>query len=400
MSSLQPQALLDRVNLTAATRSAHSAIIATRRHLHTIPEIGLEEHDTSSYISQRLTELGVPHQPCTPTGIAGLLDSGKGGPVVMLRADIDALPITEDLEHDYVSQRPGFMHACGHDFHAAMLLHTAQRFKAEGLAHGQLKLVFQPGEEGHHGASKMIAAGVMEQPHVDMAYGQHVWAQAPIGKIMIQEGPIMAAVDRLHVTIHGKGTHAAYPQGGQDPIFCAAQIITALQSVVSRNIDPLSPGVVTISMINAGTAHNIIPASCEMTGTVRVFDDQAHAIIRRRIHEICEGVAAALGCSAQVDYLPEHVATVNDPRIAAIVREEAHDIVGEENVVTRQQTMGAEDMSDFLKLVPGAYAFIGGANEAKGCIYPHHHPKFNIDEDALAIGSELMYRVAKRLLAG
>lgn len=392
--------LLSQLNLDTTTRAQHAELISTRRHLHTIPEIGLEEHETAAFIDSRLDQLGIAHQRCAGTGITGLIESGHPGPVVMLRADIDALPITEETGHEYVSRRPGFMHACGHDFHGAMLLGVAQRLKTEGFANGTIKLVFQPGEEGHHGASKMIADGALENPKVEVAYGQHVWAQAPIGKILIQEGPIMAAVDRVHITVTGKGTHAAYPHGGHDPIYCSAQIITALQSILSRNVDPLLPGVVTISMISAGTAHNIIPSTCEMTGTVRVFDEEAHEIIRRRIHEISEGMARTLGCEAVVDYLPEHVATVNDPRIAAIVREEAHDIVGEENVITRQQTMGAEDMSDFLKQVPGAYAFVGGGNQAKDCIYPHHHPKFNIDEDALAIGAELMYRVARRLLVG
>ena len=398
MSATSPQTLLERINLSDATRADHSDVVATRRHLHTMPEVGLEEFETAKYIAARLTQLGIQHQQCTPTGLAALLESGKGGPVVMLRSDIDALPITEENTHEYVSRRPGFMHACGHDTHIAMLLGVARRLKSEGLQHGTVKLVFQPGEEGHHGASKMVEAGVMEHPHVDVAYGQHVWAQAPVGQILIEEGPVMAAVDRIHITITGKGTHAAYPHGGHDPIYCAAQMITALQSIVSRNIDPLQPAVVTISMISAGTAHNIIPPTCEMTGTVRVFDAETHGIIRRRIEEISDGIARTLGCEARLDYLPEHVPVVNDARIAAIVREEAVAIVGASNVLANQKTMGAEDMSDFLKLVPGAYAFIGAQNKDKGCFYPHHHPKFNIDEDALAIGAELMYRVAQRLL--
>jgi len=391
--------LLAHANLSEATRDGHADVVAIRRHLHAIPEVGLEEFETAAYMESSLAALRIQHRRLAGTGVVGLIGEGQA-PVVMLRADIDALPITEENTHEYLSQHPGFMHACGHDCHGAMLLGVAKRLKAEGVNGGTVKLVFQPGEEGHHGAVKMIEAGVLHDPPVSSAYGQHVWAETPVGKILIQEGPIMAAVDRIHITVTGKGTHAAYPQGGHDPIFASAQMITALQSIVSRNIDPLEPAVITIAQINAGTAHNIIPPVCEMVGTVRVFDEAAHAVIRRRIHEVCEGIAKTLGCEAKVDYMPEHVATVNDPRIAAIVREEALAIVGAENVIPKQKTMGAEDMSDFLKHVPGAYAFIGGRNEAKGCVYPHHHPKFNVDEDALAIGAELMYRVARRLLAG
>jgi amidohydrolase len=390
--------LLARVNLSSPARAAHESVVATRRELHQHPETGLEEYETAKFIEARLDALGIPHQRCTPTGVTGLLDGAGAGPVVMLRADIDALPVTEENEHEYVSRHPGRMHACGHDAHMAMLLGVAERLKREGFSAGRVKLVFQPGEEGHHGAEKMIAAGVMENPKVDLCYGQHVWAAADIGSIMIAPGPVMAAVDRLEITVSGKGTHAAYPHGGTDCVYASAQIITALQSIVSRNVDPLRPAVVTIAQINAGTAHNIIPPECRMVGTVRAFDEETHAILRQRIPEIVKGVAQTLGCEAQVNYITEHSATVNDADVAALVREEAVAIVGEQNVSGEQRTMGAEDMSDYLKAVPGAYVFIGARNAAKGAIYPHHHPKFSIDEDALAIGAELMYRVAQRLL--
>lgn len=392
-------ALLPRANLSAKTLDGHAQVVALRRELHQHPETGLEEYETAKFIEARLDTLGIPHERCTPTGVIGLLSGSAPGPVVMLRADIDALPILEENSHEYVSLNPGKMHACGHDTHTAMLLGVAARLKHEGLAAGAVKLVFQPGEEGHHGASKMIAAGALENPHPESCYGQHVWASAPIGSILIEDGPVMAAVDRLEITVTGKGTHAAYPQGGVDPIYASAQIISALQSIVSRNVDPLLPAVVTIAVIQAGTAHNIIPEQVKMIGTVRVFDDATHDILRNRIREIITGVASALGCQAELNYIPEHDATVNAPEIAALVREEAIAIVGKDNVTANQRTMGAEDMSDFLRVVPGAYAFIGAHNAEKGAIYPHHHPKFNIDEDALAIGAELMYRVAHRLLA-
>jgi amidohydrolase len=385
-------------SLSEFTISNHDSVVADRRALHRIPEIGLQEFETAKFIEARLDAIGLTHERCTPTGVISLLDSGKPGPTVMLRADIDALPILEDTGHEYMSTHPGSMHACGHDSHTAMQIGVARRLVAQGVPAGRVKLLFQPGEEGHHGAEKMIAAGALESPKVDYAYGQHIWAKAPVGQVLIQGGPIMAGVDRLEVTLTGKGTHAAYPHGGVDPIYCAAQIITALQSIVSRNVDPTEAAVVTIAVINAGTAHNIIPQTCEMIGTIRWFDAPTHEIIKRRVHELIGGVAKALGCTADIRYIPEHIPTVNDHKIAAIVREEAVAVVGEENVVDKQTTMGAEDFSDFLSVVPGAYAFIGAENEAKACVYPHHHPKFNVDEDAFAIGAELMHRVCVRLL--
>jgi amidohydrolase len=386
-------------NLSEAARAGHAEVVADRRHLHTIPEIGLQEFETASYIESRLDALGIAHERCTPTGVVAVLDSGLPGPTVMLRADIDALPILEECEHEYKSTRDGFMHACGHDTHTAMQIGVARRLVGEGVSRGRVKLVFQPGEEGHHGAEKMIAAGVMENPAPDYAYGQHIWSRTPTGKIMIQGGPVMAGVDRLEVTITGKGTHAAYPHGGHDPIYAAAQVITALQSIVSRNIDPQESGVVTVAVINAGTAHNIIPMKVEMIGTVRWFDEATHEIIKRRIVEIVEGVSKALGCEADVKVIHEHNPVVNDDAIAEIVREEAVQIVGADNVILRQQTMGAEDFSDFARLVPAAFAFVGGQCVKKDCVWPHHHPRFNVDEDAFVIGAELMWRVCQRLLA-
>lgn len=209
----------------------------------------------------------------------------------------------------------------------------------------------------------------------------------------------MAAVDTVHITIKGKGTHAAFPHGGIDPIYCGAQVVTALQSIVSRNIDPLKSAVITVSEFHAGTAHNIIPPFAKLTMSVRVFEREVHQELKRRIHEVVNGISDSLGCEADIDYSHEQVATVNDARVAELVREEAVAIVGTANVTDDQQTMGAEDFSDFLAEVPGAFAFVGAASTEKDCIYPHHHPKFNIDEDAMAIGNELMYRVAKRLLA-
>lgn len=391
--------LLPGVNLSDDVRQNHLDVVNNRRYLHTIPEIGLQEFKTAEYIENRLDALGLEHARCTPTGVVSVLDSGQPGPTVMLRADIDALPILEDLAHDYVSTHPGNMHACGHDTHTAMQLGVAKMLKMNGVPRGRVKLIFQPGEEGHHGAAKMLAEGVLDNPRVDYAYGQHIWSKDPVGTILIQGGPVMAAVDTVHVTIRGKGTHAAYPQGGIDPIFCGAQIVSALQSVVSRNTDPLESAVVTVSVFQAGTAHNVIPETVDMKISVRLFNEDLHDMLERRIREIITGVAGALNCTAEINYMREHAPTVNDEAIAQIVREEAIAIVGRDNVIDDQRTMGAEDFGEFLQQVPGAFAFVGAMNEQKDCVWPHHHPKFNVDEDAFAIGAELMYRVTHRLLA-
>jgi len=396
----QPQqALLPHASLSDAARAGHPQVVAMRHDLHKIPEIGLQEYKTCAYIMDKLAELDIRHDKITDTGISGLLDSKAEGPTVMLRADIDALPITEEAQHEYVSTHAGLMHACGHDTHTATLLGVAARLRREGLDRGRIKLNFQPGEEGRHGAEQMIAAGIMENPHVDYAYGQHIWSYAPTGQIWIEEGPIMAAVDTVYVKIIGAGTHAAMPEGGVDPIYAGAQVVSALQSIVTRNVTPLEPAVVTVSQFHGGTAHNVIPEFVDLTMSVRVFDDETHALIERRIHEIIEGVAAALGCRAEINYVHEHQPTVNNPEVTAIVREEAIAIVGEENVLATQKVMGAEDFGDYARLVPAAFAFVGARNEARDCIYPHHHPKFNVDEDAFAIAAERMYRVAQRLLA-
>ena len=387
------------LNLHEATREITPHVIELRRHFHRNPETGLDVPNTAKRVEEELDSLGIEHKRCIENGVIGMLDSGQTGPTVMLRADMDALNVTEENDHEYVSTIPGKMHACGHDTHVAMLVGAANVLKSEGIQRGRLKLLFQPGEEGAHGAELMIKDGAMENPKVDYCYGQHIWALAPSGIIQVEDGPIMAAVDTVYFTIEGKGTHAALPHTGHDPIVCGAQIVSALQTIATRDVDPLHSCVVTVSMFNAGSAHNVIPARAKLAISVRVFDDDVHDLIEKRIKEIISGISTSMGCTAEIDYIREHRPTVNAPEIAALVREEAIEIVGHESVWTLgQKTMGAEDMSDFLHLAPGAFGFIGGMNEVKGCNYPHHHPKFNIDEDALAIGTELMYRVGQRLL--
>ncbi len=387
-------------NLHEATKEVEARVIELRRHFHRHPETGLEVPLTAKRVEEELDLIGIEHKRCIANGVIGILDSGQTGPTVMLRADMDALDVAEENTHEYISTIPGKMHACGHDTHAAMLLGATHVFKRAGIQRGRLKLLFQPGEEGAHGAEFMIKDGAMENPKVDYCYGQHIWALAPAGIIQVEDGPIMAAVDTVYFTIEGKGTHAALPHTGHDPIVCGAQIVNALQTIATRDVDPLHSCVVTVSMFNAGTAHNVIPGRAKLAISVRVFDDTVHDLIEKRIKEIISGISTAMGCTAHIDYIREHRPTVNAPEIAELVREEAIAIVGQDSVWTLgQKTMGAEDMSDFLHLAPGAFAFVGGMNEAKECVYPHHHPRFNIDEDALVLGTELMYRVGQRLLS-
>jgi amidohydrolase len=386
-------------NLHEATAEVVPHVLELRRHFHRNPETGLDLPNTAKRVEKELDTLGIPHQRCIEHGVIGMLDSGQPGPTVMLRADMDALNVAEENTHEYISTIPGKMHACGHDSHTAMLIGAATVLKHAGISRGRIKLLFQPGEEGAHGAELMIADGAMMNPKVDYCYGQHIWAMTPVGTIQVEDGPIMAAVDTVYFTIEGKGTHAAQPDTGHDPIVCAAQIVSALQTIATRNVDPLQSCVITVSMFNAGTAHNVIPQRAKLAISVRVFDDEVHNLIERRIKEIINGISASMGCTAEIDYLREHQPTINAPEIAALVREEAAAIVGKDSVWNHgQKTMGAEDMSDFLRLAPGAFAFVGGRNAAKGCDFPHHHPKFNFDEDGLALGTELMYRVGQRLL--
>ncbi len=390
--------LLEQVNLSPSVRESFPWVRELRREFHRHPELGFEEVWTQKRIEEELSRLGMEYREVAKTGLVSLLDTGASGQCAMVRTDIDALPVEEQNEHDYKSEHPGRMHACGHDAHMAIMLGTIRELKQSPPQKGVVKFIFQPGEEGFLGAKHMIEAGVMEEPKVDVVFGYHVWQPLPVGKIGIVPGPCMAAVDVFTVRIIGSSTHAAYPHGGVDPIYIAAQVISALQSIVSRNLNPLDRAVVTVGAINAGTAFNIIPEYAELKGTVRTFSPEARKLIPERFRAIVSGVAEALGGRAEIEYLQEIPATVNDPEVAAFVREVAEEIVGKENVVEPEPSMGGEDHAFYQEIAPGCYSFIGMANPEKGAIYPHHHPKFNLDEDALAIGVELISQVTRRWL--
>ncbi|HEY6866689.1 MAG TPA: amidohydrolase [Candidatus Eisenbacteria bacterium] len=378
------------------------ALTDVRRDLHAHPELAFQEVRTSKLVAERLAALGLPVRTGVgKTGVLATLAGKTPGRTVLLRADMDALPIEEENAVPYRSQVPGAMHACGHDCHTSILLGVAKRLAAEsGNLRGAVKLCFQPAEECGDGANAMIADGALADPRPDAAFGLHVWQDLDLGQVGITPGPFMAAVDEFTVTVRGKGAHAAMPHFGIDPVVCAAHIITALQTIASRNVSPLLEVVVSVTQVHAGTAFNIIPGSASLNGTVRVFDPEVWTTLPDRFTTIARGVAGALGCTAEVEYRRHNRPTVNDPAMSAIAHAAAAEVVGEANVRTDVRTMGGEDFSAFLHHVPGCFIAVGSRNAAKGLVWDHHHPRFDVDEACLGIGAEILLRTARRFLEG
>jgi len=379
-------------------------LIAVRRDLHQHPELGFEEVRTAGIVAARLRALGLePRTNVGRTGVVATLRGARPGKTVLLRADMDALPIHEENDVPYRSQADGKMHACGHDCHVSILLAVAKRLAAEAqdLA-GGVVFVFQPAEElggPKGGAEAMIHDGVLLEPRPDAAFGLHVWQDLPLGLVGVTPGPWMAAVDEFTVTVRGKGAHGAMPQAGVDPVVCLAQMVTALQTIVSRNADPFHPAVVSVTQLRAGTAFNIIPETAWMNGTIRVFDRGLWEAIPGMVERVVQGVAGAMGCTAEVKFERGNLPTVNDPAMCGIARAAAAEVVGADRVRDDVRTMGGEDFSAFLAKVPGVFIAVGSRNEARGLVHDHHHPRFDVDEDVLRIGAEVLLRTARRFLA-
>jgi amidohydrolase len=373
-------------------------LIAMRRDLHEHPETAFEEIRTSGIVAQRLKALGFEVQTgIAKTGVTGLLRGEASGPDVKtlaIRADMDALPIYELNDIDYRSQVDGKMHACGHDGHTSIALTVADilsRKKSE--LKGNVKFVFQPAEETIGGAEPMVAAGVMQD--VDNIIGLHLICGFAVGRVGVRAGSVFAAADKLDLTIYGKGGHGGMPQTTVDPILISAHVITALQALISRETSPFSPAVITIAMIHAGTAMNIIPEKVELSGTIRTFSAEHREYLVRRIEEVANGVAVALGGSCTVNVYDSCPPCVNDSAMTEIVHRAAVASVGSERVDTGAEailTTGADDMAYFLNAVPGCYFIVGANNPQKDANYPHHHPHFNVDEDALPVAVEVLVR--------
>src|SRR3954468_2578189 len=352
-------------------------LIRTRRDLHMHPELGFQEHRTAGIAAGRLRAAGYEVRTgIAETGVVGTLRGGAGdGPTLLLRADMDALPIVEETSHGFASTVDGKMHACGHDAHTAIGLAVAERLAASRERWGgTVKYVFQPAEEGGQGALRMIEQGVLDG--VDRALGLHVWTGLPSGVVGVTPGPFMASAGEFEITIQGRGGHGAMPEQTVDAVLIGSQVVVALQSIVSRNVSPLDSAVVTVSSFQAGKAFNVISDTARLLGTVRAFDVDACDELPRRIERIVAGVCQAMGATYDFRYQQDTPPTVNDAAMAEVVRAAATETVGAERVRfgPEGRTMAAEDFGEFLLRVPGCYFFVGAMSEPHGAIHPHHSP--------------------------
>jgi amidohydrolase len=393
---------------SVASISVHDAVaalkdqlVADRRHFHQHPECGFQERETAAYVADRLTKLGIEHQTgVAQTGVVGLIRGTHPGRCVLLRADMDALPLTEETGAEYASQTPGVHHACGHDGHTAMLLAAAEILQQlRDQIHGTVKLVFQPAEEGPGGAKPMIEAGVMEDPQVDACFGLHLSNDNAIGTLVVQGGPLQASADTFEITVTGIGGHGASPHQTVDTVAVGAAIIGELQRIISREVDPRDPAVITVGAFHGGTAPNIIPQRAELRGTIRTLDPAVQEFVHRRMREVAEGIASAARATADVRISPLYPVTVNDESMADFARSIVEQVPNVRVVRQQRPIMGAEDMSFFLNAAPGCFIFVGSANHERGLDHPHHGPLFDFDEAALPIGVEVHCRLTLAYLA-
>lgn len=375
-----------------------------RRYLHQNPELGLEEIETQKYLITQLKNLGLEPKPMSKTGLVAVLEGEAGdGPCIALRADMDALPIQEENDHlAFASKISGKMHACGHDGHMAILLGVVEELvQRKSHLRGTVKFIFQPGEEGFAGAKMMVADGVLEDPHVDFVFGAHLWTHQPVGTIGVKSGPTMAAADEFEIDIFGKGGHGAMPQGTVDAITVGAHLVAALNTIVSRNIDPIDNAVVTVGTFNAGSNFNIIAEQAHLTGTVRAYTEEVRQLLKSRLSAICVGIGQAFNAKIHFEHKDGYPPTINDPDATKMLRVAAEKIVGGANVKPPYLSMGGEDMSYYLNERPGCFFFIGaGSQNADGSseIIPHHSPRFNFNENALAIGATVFVQLVEDYL--
>jgi len=376
-------------------------LIRLRRDFHQHPELGLEETRTARIVADRLEQMGLMvRRGVGRTGVVGLLEGNRPGKTLMLRADMDALPIQEENDVPYRSQNQGVMHACGHDGHTAILLAVAEVLSTyRDKIPGRVKFVFQPGEEGFAGARLMIEDGVLEHPMVDAAFGLHLTTVLPLGVMGACEGTMMASMDSFTIKLKGKGAHAAQADLGVDAIVMSSEVISTLQTLISREVSPTTPIVLHIGSIHGGTAFNVVAENVELQGTVRIFDEELRASMPDRMDRIIGGVASAMRGSHQLDYQFGYPVLINDEAMTRMVKDSIIEIVGREGYMNIQPRMASEDMAFFHQKVPGCFFYLGAANAEKGLSMPNHNPRFDFDEDALVLGTQAMTRVAWNFLS-
>lgn len=375
-------------------------VVKWRRHLHQHPELSFYEEQTAQFVYEMLESFGeLELSRPTKTSVVARLIGAQPGKVLAIRADMDALPITEENEFEFASKNPGVMHACGHDGHTAMLLGTAKILTGmKAQIRGEVRFLFQHAEELFPGgAQEMVDAGVMEG--VDAVIGTHLWSTMEVGKVGVLAGPMMASPDMFQIFIQGKGGHAALPHQTIDSIAIGAQVVTNLQHIVSRNTDPLEKLVVSVTKFIGGTTHNVIPGTVEIMGTVRSFDAGLREEVPKLIERVVKGVTEAHGASYTFHYSPGYRPVINDADVTSVIEETVREVLGEEALFDMQPNMGGEDFSALQQAAPGSFFFVGAGNEEKGIVYPHHHPRFTIDEDALETGVKLFVNAAFKILS-
>jgi len=375
------------VDLNKAAQDLREDVIKWRRHLHENPELSFEEEKTAQFVYDTLESFGnLELSRPTKTSVMARLIGPNPGKTLALRADMDALPIHEENTFEFASQVPGVMHACGHDGHTAMLLGAAKILSGlKDQIKGEVRFFFQHAEELFPGgAEEMVQAGVMDG--VDLVIGTHLWSPLELGKIGVVYGPMMAAPDTFWLTVNGKGGHAALPHQTVDSIAVAAQVVTNLQHIVSRNTDPLDNLVLSVTQFVGGTTHNVIPGSVDICGTVRSFDADLRKTIPEKMERVIKGITEAHEATYDFKYEFGYRPVINNEEVTAVIEETVREVFGEEALDLMKPNMGGEDFSAYMEKAPGCFFYVGAGNEEKGITYPHHHARFTVDEDALEIG--------------
>ncbi len=398
---MESGAVMTLGGILADAKTIQAWIVNIRRELHRHPELQYQEVKTSAVVRRELAQLGISFDyPIAETGVVARIGSGDG-PCVALRADMDALPINEQADVTFRSESPGKMHACGHDCHTAMLLGAARLLKSrESEIPGTIKFLFQPAEEWGAGGQRMVNEGALRNPEVQRVFGLHVWPQLPTGTIGGRAGTLLAATSSLKITIQGRGGHAAFPHFTIDPVLTMAKVVTELQSIVSREIDPLDSAVVSITAIHGGETFNVIPETAMAIGTIRSLSLDGIQSLQQRIREIASLIAEANRCQARVEFPDvDYPPTVNDEHCWKVACQLGGELLGAQRVHELPPVLGGEDFAFYAQVVPGCFVALGVRNDAIGATYNVHHPKFKVDEDALPIGAAMHVAFALRSLA-